>query len=198
MNNRGTSCNESWFTSAGWFPVERNESVKGVNVYYRAPGDQTKIKAIPKGLQLLATKQSESSVSGTKYNCNEGPFQDSPPYSCRTNWATSIAFPDCINTSRLANEATNAVYSRNGVCPSTHPYRIPRISYLVMHDNADGVVPNPLRISAGVNAWEGYTFMHADYFAANRPVFNNELLGLCLRNAPDSVTFASPRCGERP
>ncbi|CAA9239660.1 MAG: hypothetical protein AVDCRST_MAG93-1267, partial [uncultured Chloroflexia bacterium] len=102
----------------------------------------------------------------------------------------------CINTSRLADESTNAVYSRNGVCPSTHPYRIPRISYLVMHDNADGAVPNPLRVSAGVDEWHNYTFMHADYFAANQPVFNNELLDLCLRNAPDSVTIASPRCGE--
>ena len=198
FNNRGTSCNEGWFTSAGWFPVERDESVKGVNVYYRAPGDQTKIKAIPKGLQLLATKQSGSLVSGTKYNCNEGPFRDTPPYGCRSNWATSIAFPDCINTNRLANEATNAVYSRNGACPSTHSYRIPRISYLIMHDNSDSVVPNPLRISAGMNAWEGYSFMHADYFAANQPVFNNELLDLCLRDAPDRATFASPKCGEVP
>ena len=198
LNNTGTSCNEGWFTSAGWFPVERNEPVKDVNVYYRAPGDQTKIKAIPTGLQLLATEQSGSDVSGTKYNCNEGPWQDTPPYGCRTNWVTSVTFPDCINTSRLADESTNAVYSRNGVCPSTHPYRIARISYLVMHDNADGAVPNPLRVSAGVDEWHDYTFMHADYFAANQPVFNNELLNLCLRNAPDSVTIASPRCGEGP
>ena len=197
LNNRGTSCNADWLTSAGWFPVERNESVKGVNIYYRAPGDQTKIKAIPKGLQLLATNQS-ANVSGTKYSCNDGAFQDTPPYGCRTDWATSINFPDCIDTSRLADEATNAVYSRTGVCPSTHPYRIPRINYLVMHDNTDGVVPNPLRVSAGVNAWEGYTFMHADYFAANQPLFNSELLDLCLRDAPDSVTFASPMCGEGP
>ena len=186
FNNRGTSCNEGWLTSAGWFPVERNESVKGVNVYYRAPGDQAKIRAIPEGLQLLAHDK--------KYTCNDGPFQDTPPYSCKAKWSTSITFPDCINTSRLANEATNAVNSRTGVCPSTHPYRIPKISYLVMH--YDGVVPNPLQVSAGVNAWEGYSFMHADYFAANQPVFNNELLDLCLRNAPDRVTFASPRCGE--
>ncbi len=190
FNNRSTSCNESWFTSAGWFPVERNETVKGVNVYYRAPGDQRTIKAIPTGLQLLATEQ--------KYSCNEGPFQDTPPYGCRTNWVTSINFPDCINTSRLANEATNAVMSRTGVCPSTHPYRIPRINYLVMHDNTDGVVPNPLRVSAGTNTWADYTFMHADYFAANQSVFNNVLLDLCLRNAPDSVTIADPRCGEGP
>jgi hypothetical protein len=195
FNNRSTSCNESWLTSAGWFPVERYEYVKGINVYYRAPGDQRTIKPIPKGLQLLATKQS-ALVSGAKYNCNEGPFQNTPPYSCRSSWATSINFPDCINTSRLADESTNAVYSRNGVCPSTHPYRIPRINYLVMHTNADGAVPNPLMVSAGVDDWHDYSFMHADYFAANQPVFNDELLDLCLRNAPDSVTFASPRCGE--
>jgi hypothetical protein len=198
LNNTSTSCNMPWLTSAGWFPVERNESVKGVNVYYRAPGDQTKIKAIPTGLQLLAKEQSGSDVSGYKYNCNDGPFQNTPPYGCRTDWATSVTFPDCINTSRLADESTNGVYSRNGVCPSTHPYRIPRISYLVMHTNADGAVPNPLMVSAGVDEWHNYTFMHADYFAANQAVFNNELLGLCLRNAPDSVTFASPRCGEGP
>jgi hypothetical protein len=55
-----------------------------------------------------------------------------------------------------------------------------------------------LRVSAGVNAWADYTFMHADYFAANQAVFNNQLLDLCLRNAPDSVLFADPRCGSKP
>lgn len=184
-DNRSTSCSEGWFTSAGWFPVERNESVKGVNVYYRAPGDQRTIRAIPEGLQLLSTEQ--------KYTCNDGPFRDSPPYGCRTTWATSVAFPDCINTSRLANEANNAVNSRSGVCPSTHPYRIPKISYLIMH--YDGEVPNPLQVSAGVGAWESWTHMHADYFAANQPVFNDRLLDLCLRRAPDNVVFADPLCG---
>jgi hypothetical protein len=97
-----------------------------------------------------------------------------------------------------ADESINAVYSRNGVCPSTHPYRIPRINHLVMYTNADGAVPNPLIVSAGVDDWHDYSFMHADYLAANQPVFNDELLDLCLRNAPDSVTFISPRCGEIP
>ena len=188
FNNRGTSCGEGWFTSAGWFPVERNEQVRGVNVYYRAPGDQKTIRAIPKGLQLLATDQ--------KYTCNDGPMRDTPPYGCNARWSTSISFPDCINTNRLADEATNAVYSKTGVCPRTHPYRIPKIAYLVMHP--DGGVPNPLQVSAGTNTWANYTSMHADYFAANQPLFNNTLLDLCLRDAPDRVTFADSRCGERP
>jgi hypothetical protein len=124
LNNRSTSCNQPWLTSAGWFPVERYEPVSSVNVYYRAPGDQRTIKAIPTGLQLLATSE--------QYVCNgDGSgrgLQSTPVYGCRTSWATNIGFPDCINTSRLADEATNAVNSRNGVCPSTHPYRIPKIA----------------------------------------------------------------------
>jgi hypothetical protein len=187
FNNRRTSCNQSWFTSAGWFPVEQNEPVKGVIVYYRAPGNQETIKPIPTGLELLATEQQYSCGAATS-------FSATPLYRCNDTWATSVSFPDCINTSRLANEATNAVNSRSGVCPSTHPYRIPKIAYLIMHP--DGGVTNPLRVSAGTNTWADYTFMHADYFAANQSVFNNELLDLCLRDAPDSVTVANPRCGR--
>jgi preprotein translocase subunit SecG len=191
FNNPTTSCDKPWFTSAGWFPVERFESIRGVNVYYRAPGDQRTINPIPEGLQLLATEK--------KYNCGRGtPFSSLPSYGCTGSWATSISFPDCINKSLLAEEATNAVKSRSGVCPITHPYRIPRINFLVSHTNTDGVVPNPLQVSAGVNAWEDYTFMHADYFAANQPIFNDQLLDLCLRNAPDNVVFADPRCGVPP
>jgi Domain of unknown function (DUF1996) len=189
FNKGRTSCDRRWFTSAGWFPVERNEPVRGVNVYYRAPGNQKTIKAIPKGLQLLATEQ--------KYSCGAPAtnFSATPPYRCRDTWGTSVLFPDCINTNRLADETTNAVNSRNGVCPRTHPYRIPKISFLVSH--YDGGVTKPLRVSAGVNAWERWRHMHADYFAANQPVLNNELLDLCLRNAPDRVTVADPRCGRR-
>jgi Domain of unknown function (DUF1996) len=191
FNNRSTSCDQEWFTSAGWFPVERYESVSGVNVYYRAPGDQKKIRAIPKGLQLLATDQ--------KYNCGQGdPFEPLPPYGCKGSWATSVFFPDCINTSRLANEATNGVDSRRGVCPSTHSYRIPKISYLVMHQNADGVVPNPLTVSMGEGEWGPWSNMHADYFGANQPELNERLLDLCLRDASDNVLFADARCGRKP
>jgi hypothetical protein len=67
--------------------------------------------------------------------------------------------------------------------------------FLIQHDNVDGTVANPLVVSRGVKP---YTAMHGDYFAANQSVFNNELLDLCLRNAPDSVTIADPRCGLGP
>jgi Domain of unknown function (DUF1996) len=193
LNNRSTSCDEGWFTTAGWFPVERYESVSGVNVYYRAPGDQTKIANVPKGLQLLGTRE--------EYVCNgEGSgsgLQDTPVYGCNRSWSTRVIFPWCWNGFSLDERAT--VYGpTNGTCPASHPIRLPQINYLVMHKNTDGRVPNPLQVSAGIDEWQNYTFMHADYFAANQPVFNNELLDLCLRDAPDRVLFASPRCGEGP
>ena len=40
---------------------------------------------------------------------------------------------------------------------------------------------------------EPYTFMHADYFAANQPVFNNQLLALCLVIRPGSRHLRQPQ-----
>jgi hypothetical protein len=187
MANRRTSCNQSWFTSAGWFPVEQNETVSRVAVYYRAPGDQTKVQAVPKGLQLLGTR--------TEYRCDntsgEEPFQDSPPYGCRSNWDTKVTFGDCWNRKSLeeqVNGVPTTVASNNGVCPRAYPYRMPKTNYLIQHPNSDGRVPNPLTVSAGTGEWEPWDHMHADYLAANQPVFNDRLLDLCLRDAPDSVS----------
>ena len=193
FSNPSTSCNFDWFTSAGWFPVEKGEeAIRGVQVYYRdgKDGEGQPIRDIPRDLELLGLDQ--------KYNCGRGStFTSSPQYNCTGTWATQVSFPDCINTTKLADEATNAVNSRRGVCPSTHPYRIPKITYLISHAD-DNIVTNPLMVSAGVDAWHDYTFMHGDYFSANQTVFNDELLDLCLRDASDRVLFADPRCGEPP
>ena len=84
-----------WLTSAGWFPVEMDEPVRAVNVYYRTPGAQTKVKVIPKGLQFLATGQSYNCCNGAPGNAV--PFQATPRYGCTENWATSVTFADCWN-----------------------------------------------------------------------------------------------------
>lgn len=183
--NDRTSCDRGWFTSAGWFPVERKEPVAGVNVYYRAPGNQKAVRSIPKGLQLLAHDQ--------EYSCNEGPFRNRPVYDCRRNFGTRLIFPDCWNQESLQETSTVPSNAR-GQCPATHPYRIPKINFLVMHKNTNGRVAKPLRVSAGVDSWESWRSMHGDYFAANQPELNNELLDLCLRDAPDRGVLPR-RCG---
>ncbi len=50
---------------------------------------------------------------------------------------------------------------------------------------------------SGVDDWCDFTFMHRDYFAANRRVFDSKLLDLCLYNAPDSIAIADPKRGLR-
>ena len=168
-----TSCKSSWFTSAGWFPVARGVPLLSKNqvaVYYRAPGDQKQVRAIPTGLGIVAHDVAVNSGGDT---------------------TVRVTFPDCSNQGRLS--PANMVMSRTGQCPSTHPYRIPRINYLIRYD---GTVTSQTMVSSGVDSWAPFgSAMHADYLAANQPVFNNQLIELCLRNAPDRVTSAHPDCG---
>jgi hypothetical protein len=167
-----TSCKASWFTSAGWFPMAQSVPLYPKNqvaVYYRAPGDQTKVKAIPTGLGIVAHE----------VHFNSGK-------------SVSVTFPDCWDQGSLS--PANMVESRNGVCPSTHPYRIPKISFLIRYG---GAVSSQTLVSSGVDSWAPMgSAMHADYFAANQSVFNNQLIQTCLRDAPDSVTVAAPECGS--
>ena len=50
----------------------------------------------------------------------------------------------------------------------------------------------------GEGEWGSWSNMHADYFGANQPELNEELLDLCLRDAPEGVLHADPRCGSKP
>ena len=111
------------------------------------------------------------------------------------NGTVTVTFPDCWDgdMNDLNNGPANMVKSRNGVCPSTHKYRIPRIFYLIRYN---GTITSRTTVSSGGNLWAPFgSEMHADYLAANQPVFNDRLIDLCLRNAPDSVTVAHPDCG---
>lgn len=186
FDNKETSCATQWFTSAAWFPVERSsageEEISGISTYYRAPGEAP-VEEIPKGLQLLGEE--------VMYNCTSsgaGSFQEEPPYGCTGDWTTRVIFPACWNEDSL--EETSMVSSDNGSCPDSHPYRIPEISFLIRHDNADGELTEPLEVSGGVNTWEPYTEMHADYFAALQPAFE-PLVDRCLREGGSCEDSAS-------
>jgi hypothetical protein len=170
-----TSCKAPWFTSAGWFPVAQKVPLVSKNqvaVYYRAPGDRTKVRDIPTGLGIISNEVHLNSGGST----------------------VTVTFPDCWDgdTNDLNYDVNkrpaNMVKSRNGVCPSTHPYRIPRVFYLIRYN---GMVTSQTLVSMGVDSWAPFGInMHADYLAANQqPVFN-DLIELCLRDA-----VAAPACG---
>ena len=74
--------------------MERNEPVSKVLVYYRGPGDQTRIHDIPNGLQLLGKRALYDCVSSPG---DSTPEQSTPPYGCTKNWSTHVTFPACWN-----------------------------------------------------------------------------------------------------
>jgi hypothetical protein len=181
-NRGGSSCAQeaSWFTSGAWFPVARGVRVERIAVYYRAPGDQRRVRSIPTGLRILA----HDPIIGNRGR------------------AVTMHFPDCVGTRDgspvldSANHESHTVFSKEGRCPSTHPYRIPRITYLIQYA---GRVSASTQVSMGEDQWGRYAdAMHADYLAGNRPVFDERLIGLCLRKAKDSQTVAHPDCGKGP
>src|SRR5829696_270715 len=186
-----TSCNQPWYTAGSWFPEEQavTYTEQPVDLYYRAPGDQTQIQDIPTGLEIVATDE--------KYHCGSAPsgkLTETPPYGCTQNWNTLLFFEDCWDRQSSKWEGgIHMAYSDNdGVCPAGYPYRIPQLNYKINHKPP---VPQPLMVSAGASQWEDYTSMHADYLAANQDEFDLELLDLCLRNAPDYALAVDPRCG---
>jgi Domain of unknown function (DUF1996) len=177
-----TSCDKPWFTSAGWFPEVRDTqgrvvplvSRNQVIVYYRAPGDPKKLMPIPTGLGILT---------------NNFKFQSSDK--------VTLTFPDCWDKNQASLlppgdparvSPANMVFSRNGVCPSTHQYQIPRVSYVIRYSRA---VTSQFQVSSGVNAWAPFSTMHADYLSANQDVFNDELIERCLRSGLPGV---DPAC----
>jgi hypothetical protein len=189
-----TSCTFPWWTSAGWFPVVRDpqgrvvplvSGTKEVVVYYRAPGDPTKVQPIPTGLQLLT---------------NDWKFQDGNGGVATSSDRITLLFPDCWDGNRASLlddippgdpdrvSPSNMVASRNGVCPSTHPYRIPRLSFVFRYTRA---INSQFQVSSGVDAWAPFSTMHADYLAANQPVFNDQLIQRCLRRGTSSI---DPAC----
>lgn len=225
--NKDTSCagdDGAWWTNAGWFPVERYEDVPNTIVYYRDPGDHSTLTEIPRGMELIGKNDPTSSKLEVAYSCGSSPGdtspqQATPPYGCTANWATHVTFPRCWDG--IGTEHTDMKYGPNRAnCPSTHPYKLPEINYLIRHPNKDGVVPNPLQVSGDDGAWLPYTSMHADYFFAAQDEFHqavdlngdgriqdnagtasydggyseSSLMDLCILEAPKALEFNNSRC----
>jgi hypothetical protein len=182
QHNGSTTCKEGYFTSAAWFPVAQGKQVDRIAVYYRAPGDQSKVRDMPTGLKLLAHGGIIKSGNGGNN--------------------VTVHFPDCLAVSGgrplldSANHESHARESNNGSCPSTHPYKIPRVSFLIQYnDQLTGSTP----VSEGSGQWGSFSSsFHADYFAANQQPDFNRLIDICLRKANDSQTVAHPDCGQGP
>ena len=176
-----TTCSSpgsGWMTSAAWFPTPQPFNAEKATIYYRDPGD-IKVNPVPTGLKLIS---------------HEAIFKNS---------LTTMHFPNCLAVDGVgrplldsSDHESHAVDANSRACPRSHPYRIPRISYLLHWPRS---LSSSTPVSIGSSQWgPAGEHMHADYFGANQDVFNDRLIDLCLNDVRNSVDVAHPDCGPEP
>jgi hypothetical protein len=197
-----TSCsspNSQWATSGGWAPRAKDMSMTKMTVYYRDPGD-FRVNPIPTDLSML-NKEIVFNSQGQSH-------------------LVTAHFGNCLAVNASGKPVLDSSDHKSHVedknsqrCDASHPYRIPRASYLIHFPKA--FTPST-PISMGNGMWgPAGTYFHADYLAAVQKEFNfatdrdrdgrvenndNEraLIDLCLNDVPNSVAVADPRCGPEP
>lgn len=197
-----TSCdspNSQWATSGGWAPRAQNMTMTKMTVYYRDPGD-FRVNPIPTDLRMLNKEVAFNSQG--------------------LSTAVTTHFGNCLAVNASGKPVLDSFDHKSHVedkdsqpCDRSHPYRIPRTSYLMHFPQA--FQPSTL-VSMGDGRWgPAGDHFHADYLAGVQNEFNyatdrdrdgrvennnNEraLIDLCLNSVPNSVDVAHTRCGPEP
>jgi hypothetical protein len=154
---------------------EQDEVVlpEGVVAYYKSFGstpnfDRNAIRPIPNGLEMLAN---QSVLHGGPWNFSVDPENRNG----QTQIRIKLSFPTCLQVDAQnnpvlssANNISHLSYANNsgatsGDCPSSHPYRIPQLSYNVRYQ-----VPfnSGWYLASDTSAQTQGQSLHADYIAA--------------------------------
>jgi hypothetical protein len=199
VNNKHTTCANTYATSSYWNPVVKDGTTevnqpRRLSVYYVGRGDQTKVQPIPDGLQLLGNNENGK----VEYRCGAEPAVTSPPYGCTAEeFRLKVQFPECWDRSSL--QPDSLIRMSGGACPSSHPYQIPTVRMSVHYGNVGGVLKGPLMVSAGHGEFLGADFFHADVFAAPQEPAFRDTIRKCVNNVADgTVPPAACRPGLRP
>jgi hypothetical protein len=184
-SNLKTTCRPAIDTSSYWFPVIREAgkqiNPRKVSLYYQAPGDQTKVKNVVDGLQVIT----DENIGDVDYRCGANADTEKPPYGCKADgFRIRLHFPDCWNQQTLKEGST--VSSVNGKCPRSHPYRYPAIRMAIHYPITDGKLDRPITVSAGAGEWHGIDSMHGDIFFAPQQPVSDVRTKYCLRQVGDS------------
>lgn len=186
-----TSCGSpgsQWATSGGWSPAGLRANLIKQTVYYRDPGD-FRVNPIPTDLRMLSHEMVFNSQGDSTL--------------------LTVHFPNCVAVDSAGAPVLDSVDheshlydANNGRCPATHPYRIPRTSYLLHFDRT--VTPSTLFSMGNGEYGRAGDFFHADYLAGVQDEFNyptsrgKALIDLCLNDVPNRVNVAHSRCGPEP
>jgi hypothetical protein len=151
--------------------------VKHTFFYYRGPAG---VAQIPPDLKMIAggdtrnPPQPTAAQRSLSWACSDSsPFYTQPPDCTSANkfFRAHILFPSCVAVNPTTkqpltdsvNHRSHMAYPTSGRCPSTHPVRIPKISYHVVYNlkNGKGTYLSSDHEVAGAPAG---TQLHADFW----------------------------------
>jgi hypothetical protein len=200
----GTTCSKPGDTAAYWIPTVKWIDSRGTTrltasqglFYYRLADKNptVDVKPHPANLKIVTVQG-----SNVEWRCFNGTWSTTPPAQCSNGkLVVRTKFPDCIaldaNGRPLRDSAdhrshmVDAVLQANGerLCPSTHPYAVPRFQI-----NAQ--FPIPTTRGTPMLASGEYSTMHADFFNAWDQPALNDLVNRCINAGPFSASNPKPR-----
>lgn len=182
----GTTCQRAGDTAAYWVPTlfENGRAVEplGSTIYYR-PRSLGRVSTFPSGLKMIAGEagaQLPQAMRVTFWNCGvrAGVPRSSSVPTCPEMRGSSLRlhvnFPDCWNGTSLdsADHKSHMAYSRQGVCPASHPVKVPGISLIIRY---------PIPGEPGITLASGGEYSgHADFFNAWNQAELTRLVEGCL------------------
>lgn len=194
----GTTCDQRADKAAYWAPTAYKNGValkpRAATIYYRNTGaDLSAIKVPPPGFAMIAgntpgTKPLDGLLTGWSCRRPNGTkaawIQGVPTCARGEDLVFRVVFPECWN-GRLDSADHRSHVARilkNGTCPSTHPYLIPRISMTVRYDSRGG---KGITLSSG-GPVDG---AHMDFFNAWNSRTLHDLVRRCLLSRHDHCGF---------
>jgi hypothetical protein len=192
-----TTCRRSADTAAYWVPtlLSAGKPVKPTkgSAYFvlKARGG---MHAFPAGLKIVAGNshaRGPQRLSVVFWSCSmlEGVrWRWTTPHSCtaprgrrdqrKAFLQLDVVFPDCWDGRHLdsADHKSHMAYSRNWVCPRTHPVKVPRLRFIVTYPIQK---PRQLAFASG-----GIYSAHADFINGWRQTALNRLVADCFDYRP--------------
>jgi hypothetical protein len=214
----GTTCAKPKDTAAYWIPKVSWTNSRGkitplkayqTFFYYRAGlKDPVDVKPQPAGLKIVT-------VQGKKveWRCQNGTWSPTPPTRCGDNatLVVRIFFPDCLAVVEGSNpmkpltdtaddparfptndHRSHMVAATSEVCPSTHPYPVPRLqTNFLFKNNILTTRGKPTLSSDHAGDLPGST-MHVDFFNAWDQPKLDDLVVRCINKGPFSAANRKP------
>jgi hypothetical protein len=148
-----TSCALSGDKSAYWVPAALNTSVHEMIAYYQLVpgGDNSALNPYSHGLKIIAgaVPHDEDSTPSphVQWGCQDAVADNPLPVDCGDRRAkVHVEFPDCQSrdaSGELIDDSTDhrshmAYSDSRGRCPSSHPYKVPKLKIHVIYEAHDG------------------------------------------------------------